>query len=96
MEKISTNDPLPKGSIWAKIIKPYEDQLYAEEYIKIKVNDMEYLNKKENGPILEQAVDAEEIILMPTGMVLAGHFPIFSPVAKTENFKGIGKRLQSN
>ena len=46
MEKISTNDPLPKGSIWAKIIKPYEDQLYAEEYIKLKLTIWSILTKK--------------------------------------------------
>ena len=56
---------------------------------------MEYLNKKENGPILEQAVDAEEIILMPTGMVLAGHFLFFTS-CKNRKFQRNWEKLQSN
>lgn len=81
------NALLPEGYVWAQIISDYEQKKYENEFIQIKPEDIEYLNKKSGKVILEQ-VKVVTVPLISTGYVLIGHFPVFTTI-KTQTIQGM-------
>lgn len=81
------NALLPEGYVWAQIISDYEQKNYENEFIQIKPEDIEYLNRKSGRVILEK-VKAVTVPLISTGYVLSGHFPVFTTI-KTQIIRGM-------
>jgi hypothetical protein len=81
------NALLPEGYVWAQITTDYEQKNYENEFIQIKPEDIEYLNRKSKRVILEQ-VKVVTVPLISTGYVLSGHFPVFTTI-ETQTIQGM-------